>query len=1307
MHKFTRTLLLFLPVFVLGLSGALAKPLNPGGPRPQKTFYVSNSGTDGVVATPDTDRAMVSSTPWKTIAWALKYAKRGDIVKVAYGTYAERLSVNRGITLQGIPDGGGNYPVLTGGTGTSNGYLTAPDSVKSIVYVSDSNATFQYLQFEINQSTVTCAIFASPSGSYLTQYDAGGTGATGHNKKNWNHLSLLDCKILGTKANNNGWYNYDYWTCGLYLVGYTGNLTRTDADFCEEFIMKRSYVGPKNPANFTYIGKGVRVTNGKGLIGGSAADGNTVRAYYGVQWGGARQVFEISYNTLSSYNEVNSGGDGWNKFNNNTCTVEKPYAVRFAFEIKDMASGGANVMFEARNNTFTGYGRFGIFAGKSGNFVIADNLLTPADTATDATGIYVDTKVLTGNIGAVTGSTTLPPIAIYGNTINGGVAGNKGSAILFGNAQGQKSAGVVLDAFSKITLGGQGDSANVIQGYFKNYIAFKSKTGGQTTDPFWYAYRLPQVGATGPLIATNYVGAQLSGVQGTQASSTYTYPAWAFYSTDASTMLPFSNDINASGNKFPDADGLNTKLPAAMSTTELYALEDKIVHGTDWDSLGLVTVVPNNVYVTGNNFVAGKTVHSLKYAGNSISDGYTINVAPGVSGSRLDVKFNSTLTSSSPLAVDSLQFTGSSKSLTLGQSLTVGKRLQLTSGKLLTNGFGVTAPATATVSGGSANSYVVTSAAGTYTAQGVTGSRLLPIGSSTGYAPVTVQDASGDDFTAYVEDKGSKTAFTPNIPADAPAWVNKLWHVSEGTPGGSNAKLTFGWNASQTPDAELLYYPLIARNNAGTWETNSSTLGTFNAAATGFTEFGEFAVYSFNQELNVSSFTPSSAAAGQTVTVSGVGFTDGIVSLKVGGTAVSPGNYTVLDDSTLTFTVPVTVNGSVCVEMSYGTACKTGFVFLPTIAITGFNLTTACGGSSANISFSSDAVAGGGNMFGVQLSDKNGNFADSTSNVVGSGTTSPVAIVFPVSPAYGTGYKLRVLQSTPFAAGTATGSFELKPAYTPTATVSQEGSNPLCSGGTFAFTATVSGAPTGTTYQWKVDNANSGAATASTSFTTSGLSNGSTVSLTIVPPASACVSGSANSNTVTISGATSTPCGTAWTGAVSGDWTNASNWTAGVPNSGTNALLTDDGFSPVIPSSGQTATLTIDPSSSFTGSGTLNFFGAGLVNNGTVTGGTFVFNSAASVSGKSLELTTLEVYGALTLNAKVGVTDHVDLHGIPAPPPPRLGAPDGNENNNGNGNSTMAAGSGSIASNGNLTLHSTASHTAYVVNSSASSVITG
>lgn len=77
----------------------------------------------------------------------------------------------------------------------------------------------------------------------------------------------------------------------------------------------------------------------------------------------------------------------------------------------------------------------------------------------------------------------------------------------------------------------------------------------------------------------------------------------------------------------------------------------------------------------------------------------------------------------------------------------------------------------------------------------------------------------------------------------------------------------------------------------------------------------------------ISSFTPTSAAAGATVTITGTNLT-GATAVKFGGTAAA--SYTVVNATTIIAVVGTGASGSVSVTTAGGTATKTGFTLSAT-----------------------------------------------------------------------------------------------------------------------------------------------------------------------------------------------------------------------------------------------------------------------------------------------------------------------------------------------------------------------------------------
>jgi len=90
------------------------------------------------------------------------------------------------------------------------------------------------------------------------------------------------------------------------------------------------------------------------------------------------------------------------------------------------------------------------------------------------------------------------------------------------------------------------------------------------------------------------------------------------------TMAPWAVNLDAQNNTFGGAS------PAAMTLTQLFAVEDRIVHKIDNNVLGFVLVKANNDYVTVNSFVAPATTQaSIQRGIDAASSGFTVNVAEG------------------------------------------------------------------------------------------------------------------------------------------------------------------------------------------------------------------------------------------------------------------------------------------------------------------------------------------------------------------------------------------------------------------------------------------------------------------------------------------------------------------------------------------------------------------------------------------------------------------------------------------------------------------------------------------------------
>ena len=125
--------------------------------------------------------------------------------------------------------------------------------------------------------------------------------------------------------------------------------------------------------------------------------------------------------------------------------------------------------------------------------------------------------------------------------------------------------------------------------------------------------------------------------------------------------------------------------------------------------------------------------------------------------------------------------------VTLDATRSIGGNLDLLAGVLTLGNSSLT---TGSTSNGSANNYVATTGTGALTIQSVgSATTNFPIGNGS-YTPVSISNnGTADDITVNV-------AFGTPCNASSLNSVNRIWTISEATPGGSNADLNFQWNAA-------------------------------------------------------------------------------------------------------------------------------------------------------------------------------------------------------------------------------------------------------------------------------------------------------------------------------------------------------------------------------------------------------------------------------------------------------------------------------------------------------------------------------
>jgi len=145
------------------------------------------------------------------------------------------------------------------------------------------------------------------------------------------------------------------------------------------------------------------------------------------------------------------------------------------------------------------------------------------------------------------------------------------------------------------------------------------------------------------------------------------------------------------------------------------------------------------------------------------------------------------------------------------------------------------------ITGGNATNYIVTNGTGTVNIENIDAGRgtvNLPVGTANHYNPLTLANSGTSDTFSVKVSEG-----IANAPGGA---VNATWDISEGTPGGSNATISLGWNASQQNGTFNPNNATVGHFVNGVWtaENSGAVSGSnpYSITGSGITSFSPFAV---------------------------------------------------------------------------------------------------------------------------------------------------------------------------------------------------------------------------------------------------------------------------------------------------------------------------------------------------------------------------------------------------------------------------------------------------------------------------------
>jgi len=204
------------------------------------------------------------------------------------------------------------------------------------------------------------------------------------------------------------------------------------------------------------------------------------------------------------------------------------------------------------------------------------------------------------------------------------------------------------------------------------------------------------------------------------------------------------------------------------------------------------------------------------------------------------------------------------------------------------------------------------------------------------------------------------------------------------------------------------------------------------------------------------------------------------------------------------YTFEVIARNSAGITTVAGTSVSATTLAGSSIVISSGVPASICNGADNNltIAFTESGFMG---TFKVQISNASGVFTnDTSSNIIGSGSASPIQATIPANYSAGTGYRIRVLNTDPVFYGDDNGiDMSVVAAVTPAVTIGANAGTSICAGTSVTFTATPVNGGAAPSYQWRKNGNNVGSNSAT--YTDAALAQGDVIDLVMTSNAG-CVS---------------------------------------------------------------------------------------------------------------------------------------------------------------------------------------------------------
>lgn len=278
---------------------------------------------------------------------------------------------------------------------------------------------------------------------------------------------------------------------------------------------------------------------------------------------------------------------------------------------------------------------------------------------------------------------------------------------------------------------------------------------------------------------------------------------------------------------------------------------DLTINGDLMLTMGALNLNNNNLTIATNGDLAVSGSGTIT---SSSGSDITINASGGLSGT---LRFTS---GGNTVDDFTLNLGSNTASVMVNGDMMISGNLNLQQGRLNMGANKLEVDANATVTGGSANSFVITGTGGTMSLNVNTGStQTFHIGTNNDYAPIMIKSNSGSAssrFNIGVNADVKTDGTTGGSASATQPLVNATWFVASSATSNVNVDMTTMWSTNMEVNSFNRAKAYISHYTNGNWDADVASAASmsgsmYSMTRTGITTFSPFAVFDENTTLSV------------------------------------------------------------------------------------------------------------------------------------------------------------------------------------------------------------------------------------------------------------------------------------------------------------------------------------------------------------------------------------------------------------------------------------------------------------------------